>query len=49
MSANSILEDVDYAQEVSNFSKQNIIAQIGAYASAQSNNINQGIVTRLLS
>lgn len=47
--ASSIIQDIDYAKEVSNFSKQNILAQIGAYGAAQSNNINQGIVTRLLS
>ncbi|WP_044418499.1 flagellin [Halarcobacter anaerophilus] len=46
--ATSTIKDVDYAQEVSNFSKQNILAQVGAYASAQSNNINQNIVNRLL-
>lgn len=48
-SASSIIQDIDYAKEVSNFSKQNILAQIGAYGAAQSNNINQSIVTRLLS
>ena len=47
--ASSIIQDIDYSQEVSNFSKQNILAQIGAYGAAQSNNINQSIVTRLLS
>lgn len=46
--ASSIITDVDYAKEVSNFSKQNILAQIGAYGAAQSNNINQNIVSRLL-
>ena len=48
-SATSTIQDIDYAQEVSNFSKQNILAQIGAYGAAQSNNINQNIVSRLLS
>ncbi len=48
-SASSIIQEVDYAQEVANFSKQNILAQIGAYGAAQSNNINQNIVSRLLS
>lgn len=48
-SATSIIRDIDYSQEVANFSKQNILAQIGAYAAAQSNNINQNIVTRALS
>jgi flagellin len=47
--SSSVIQDIDYAQEVSNFSKQNILAQIGAYGAAQSNNINQAMVTRLLS
>lgn len=47
--ATSTIRDIDYSQEVSNFSKQNILAQIGAYGAAQSNNINQSIVSRLLS
>ncbi len=47
--SSSILTDIDYAKEVSNFSKQNVLAQVGAYAAAQSNNINQNVVTRLLS
>lgn len=47
--SSSIIQEVDYAKEVSNFSKQNVLAQIGAYGAAQSNNINQSIVTRLLS
>ncbi len=47
--ASSVISDIDYAQEVSNFSKQNVLAQIGAYGAAQSNNINQNIVNRLLS
>lgn len=46
--ANS-LYDTDYAKESSNFSKQNILAQIGAFGLAQGNNINQQLVTRLLS
>ena len=41
--------NTDYAAETANFSKQNILAQIGAFGAAQSNNINQAIVTRLLS
>ena len=45
--ANSVF-DTDYAKESSNFSKQNVLAQIGAYASAQANNINQQTVGRLL-
>ena len=43
------LFDTDYAKESSNFSKQNILAQIGAYGQAQSSNVNQQIVLRLLS
>lgn len=46
--ANSAISDLDYSKEVSNFNKQNILAQIGAYGAAQSSNINQNIVTRLL-
>ncbi len=47
--ATSTIQNVDYAKETTNFSKQNILAQIGAYGIAQSSNINQNIVTRLLS
>ena len=47
--ASSIISEVDYAKEVSNFSKQNILAQMGAFGAAQSNNLNQNIVSRLLS
>ncbi|RXK14175.1 flagellin [Halarcobacter mediterraneus] len=46
--ANSAISDLDYSKEVSNFNKQNILAQIGAYGAAQSSNINQNIVNRLL-
>jgi flagellin len=48
LGANSV-NDTDYAKESANFSKQNILAQIGAFGIAQSNNINQNTVTRLLS
>ncbi|MFK2821889.1 flagellin [Arcobacter sp. YIC-80] len=41
--------NTDFAAEVTSFSKQNILAQIGAFGAAQSNNINQQTVTRLLS
>ena len=47
LEANSVF-DVDYAKESANFSKQNVLAQIGAFASAQANNINQQTVGRLL-
>ncbi len=43
------LFDTNYAKESANFSKQNILAQIGAFGQAQSNNINQQTVSRLLS
>ncbi|AXX88346.1 flagellin [Malaciobacter marinus] len=45
--AESVIRDVDYAQESSNFNKQNIIAQAGTYAMSQANAIQQN-VTRLL-
>lgn len=48
VAANSVLIDLDYANEVSNFSKQNILAQVGALGQAQSNNITQQTVLRLL-
>jgi len=47
--AGATISDLDYSKEITDFNKQNILAQIGAYGVAQSNNINQGIVTRLLS
>lgn len=43
------LFDTDYAKESSNFSKQNILAQIGAYGQVQSSNVNQQNILRLLS
>lgn len=43
------LFDTDYAKESANFSKQNILAQIGAYGQVQSTNVNQQNVLRLLS
>ncbi|PHO16834.1 flagellin, partial [Malaciobacter molluscorum LMG 25693] len=45
--AESVIRDVDYAQESANFNKQNIIAQAGTYALSQANAIQQN-VTRLL-
>lgn len=47
-SAQSVISNIDYSKEVSNFSKQNILAQIGAYGQVQSNNITQQAVLRLL-
>jgi len=41
--------DTDYSKESSNFSKQNILSQIGAYGQVQANSINQQSVLRLLS
>ncbi|MAC84727.1 MAG: flagellin [Arcobacter sp.] len=48
LEANSVF-DTDYAKESANFSKQNVLAQIGAFSLAQANNINQQTVGRLLS
>jgi len=45
--AESIIRDVDYAQESANFNKQNIIAQAGTYAISQANAVQQN-VSRLL-
>lgn len=47
-SALSTISNVDFAKEVSSFSKQNILAQIGSFGQAQANNINQQAVLRLL-
>ena len=45
--AESVIRDVDYAQESANFNKQNIIAQAGTYAMSQANSIQQNVM-RLL-
>lgn len=45
--AESVIRDVDYAQESANFNKQNIISQAGTYAMSQANNVQQNIL-RLL-
>ncbi|XPV68891.1 MAG: flagellin [Halarcobacter sp.] len=45
--AESIIRDVDYAQESANFNKQNIISQAGSYAISQANNTQQNVL-RLL-
>ena len=42
------LFDTNYAKESANFSKQNILSQIGAFGQAQANNVNQQMVSRLL-
>jgi len=45
--ANSGLVEVDYSQAVTNFSKNNLMAQIGALASTQANAIQQRNITLL--
>ncbi len=40
--------DTDYAKESSNFSKENILAKMGAFGQVQANFINQQMVSRLL-
>ena len=35
--AESVIRDVDYAEESANFNKLNIISQVGSYAISQSN------------
>ncbi len=45
--AESVIRDVDYAQESANFNKQNIIAQANTFALSQANNVSQNIL-RLL-
>lgn len=45
--AESVIRDVDYAQESANFNKQNIISQAGSYAISQANSVQQNVL-RLL-
>lgn len=45
--AESIIRDVDYAQESANFNKQNIISQAGSYAISQANAVQQGVLKLL--
>jgi flagellin len=45
--AESVIRDVDMAQESANFNKQNIIAQAGTYAISQANSMQQNVL-RLL-
>jgi flagellin len=45
--AESVIRDVDYAQESANFNKQNIVAQAGTYAMSQANAVQQNVL-RLL-
>ena len=42
--AESIIRDVDYAQESANFNKQNIISQAGSYAISQANAVQQNVL-----
>ena len=45
--AESVIRDVDYAQESANFNKKNIIAQAGTYAISQANNAQQTVLKLL--
>ncbi|MDQ7067306.1 MAG: flagellin [Sulfurimonas sp.] len=45
--AASQLKDVDFAQESANFSRQNILAQTGAFTQAQANSRNSNIASLL--
>jgi len=45
--AESVIRDVDYANESANFNKQNIISQAGTYAMSQANSVQQNVL-RLL-
>jgi flagellin len=46
-SAESVIRDVDYAQESANFSQRNIISQAGTFALSQANQVQQNVL-RLL-
>ena len=46
--AESIIRDVDYAQESANFNKANIISQAGSYVQSQANEIDKQYVAQLL-
>jgi len=45
--AESVIRDVDYAQESANFNKQNIISQAGTYALSQANQVQQNVLKLL--
>ena len=45
--AESVIRDVNYAEESANFNKQNIISQAGTYAISQANQVQQNVL-RLL-
>ena len=42
--AESVIRDVDYAEESANFNKLNIISQAGSYAISQSNATQQNVL-----
>ncbi len=42
--AESVIRDVDYAEESANFNKLNIISQAGSYAISQSNAVSQNVL-----
>lgn len=46
--AESIIRDVDYAEESANFNKANIISQAGSYVQSQANEIDKQYVAQLL-
>jgi flagellin len=46
-SAESIIRDVDYAQESATFNKENIISQAGSYAISQANTVQQNVLKLL--
>lgn len=45
--AESVIRDVDYAEETSNFNKQNIIGQAGSFAQAKGNETQQRVLELL--
>ena len=47
-SVESIIRDVDYANESSNFNKANIIVQAGSYVQSQANEIDKQSISQLL-
>ena len=47
-SAESIIRDVDYSSESTEFNKAKIIAQAGSYVQSQANRIDQQSVSQLL-
>ena len=47
LAAESVIRDVDYAEESANYNKQNIISQAGTYAMSQANSSAQNVLTLL--